>query len=91
MLFAIASANRDPAAFEEPNVFKTDRPPKPILATFGPGPRMCPGQHLARKELALVLDVVLERLPNLVLLDPVASQPVGAIIRGPHTLPVATE
>jgi hypothetical protein len=38
----------------------------------------------------LVLDVVLERLPNLVLLDQEASQPVGAIIRGPHTLPVAT-
>ncbi|MBW2160296.1 MAG: cytochrome P450 [Deltaproteobacteria bacterium] len=90
MLFAISSANRDPSAFPDPNVFKTDRPPKPILTTFGPGPRMCPGQHLARKELSLVLDVVLERLPNLVLLDPDASQPVGAIIRGPHTLPVAT-
>jgi cytochrome P450 len=64
MLFAISSANRDPAAFQDPNVFKTDRPPKPILATFGPGPRMCPGQHLARKELALVLDVVLERIPT---------------------------
>ena len=60
------------------------------VTTFGPGPRMCPGQHLARKELALVLDVVLERLPNLVLLDQEAAQPSGAVIRGPHALPVAT-
>ena len=90
MLFAIASANRDAAAFADPNSFKTDRPAKPILTTFGPGPRMCPGQHLARKELALVLDVVLERLPNLVLLDQEAAQPSGAVIRGPHALPVAT-
>jgi hypothetical protein len=41
-------------------------------------------------ELALALDVVLERLPNLVLLDPEAAQPSGVVIRGPHALPVAT-
>jgi cytochrome P450 len=90
MLFAIASANRDVSAFDAPQTFKTDRPPKPILTTFGPGPRMCPGMHLARRELALVLDVVLERLPNLTLLDPEAAQPSGAVIRGPLTFPVAT-
>ena len=56
MLFAIASANRDPDFFPDPHAFKTDRPPKPIMTTFGPGPRACPGMHLARKELALVLD-----------------------------------
>jgi cytochrome P450 len=90
MLFAIASANRDPDFFPDPHAFKTDRPPKPIMTTFGPGPRACPGMHLARKELALVLDVVLERLPNLKLLDPEAGQPVGAVMRGPRTLPVGT-
>lgn len=90
MLFAIASANRDPAAFEAPQMFKTDRPPKPILTTFGPGPRMCPGMHLARKELSLVLDVVLERLPDLRLLDVEAAQPAGAVMRGPLTFPVTT-
>jgi cytochrome P450 len=88
MLFAIASANRDPDLFPDPHVFKLDRPPKPIMTTFGPGPRACPGMHLARKELALVLDVVLERLPNLKLLDPKAGRPVGAVMRGPQTLPV---
>ena len=90
MLFAIASANRDADFFPDPHAFKPDRPPKPILTTFGPGPRACPGMHLARKELALVLDVVLERLPNLKLLDPEAGQPVGAVMRGPKTLPVGT-
>ena len=90
MLFAIASANRDPDFFPDPHAFKTDRPPKPIMTTFGPGPRACPGMHLARKELALVLDVVLERLPNLKLLDAEAGQPGGAVMRGPQTLPVAT-
>lgn len=90
MLFAIASANRDASAFEAPQTFKIDRPPKPILTTFGLGPRMCPGMHLARKQLSLVLDVVLERLPNLTLLDQVAAQPSGAVMRGPPTFSVAT-
>lgn len=90
MLFAIASANRDADFFPDPHTFKPDRPPKPIMTTFGPGPRACPGMHLARKELALVLDVVLERLPNLKLLDAEAAQPVGAVMRGPRTLPVGT-
>jgi cytochrome P450 len=91
MLFAIASANRDASAFPDPHTFKTNRPPKPIMTTFGPGPRACPGMHLARKELALVLDVVLERLPNLKLLDAEAGQPAGAVMRGPQTLPVSTD
>jgi cytochrome P450 len=89
MLFAMASANRDDDFFADPHTFKPGRPPKPIFTTFGPGPRACPGMHLARKELALVLDVVLERLPNLKLLDPEAAQPVGAVMRGPRTLPVS--
>jgi len=36
------------------------------------------------------LDVVLERLPNLKLLDPEAGRPIGAVMRGPQTLPVGT-
>jgi cytochrome P450 len=89
MLFAIASANRDEQFFPEPHAFKPDRPPKPIITTFGPGPRACPGMHLARKELALVLDVAVERLPNLRLLTEQTARPVGAVMRGPATLPVA--
>ena len=90
VLFAIASANRDASTFDAPETFKTDRPAKPIFTTFGLGPRMCPGMHLARKQLSLVLDVVLQRLPNLTLLDPEAAQPSGAVMRGPLTFPVAT-
>lgn len=89
MLFAIASANRDERFFADPHAFKVDRPPKPIVTTFGPGPRACPGMHLARKELALVLDVVAERMPEMRLLDRTASLPTGAVMRGPEKLPIA--
>lgn len=88
-LFAIAAANRDPAVFEQPDVFDMHRDSSKKLLSFGPGPRLCPGMHLARRQLAVALDVVLERLPGLQLLDPEAAVPRGAILRGPASLPVA--
>lgn len=87
-LFAIAAANRDPAVFEDPDVFDIQRDSSKKLLSFGPGPRLCPGMHLARRQLAVALDVILERLPGLHLLDPEAASPRGAILRGPTTLPV---
>ncbi len=87
-LFAIAAANRDPAVFENPNVFDMQRDSSKKLLSFGPGPRLCPGMHLARRQLAVALDVILERLPGLQLLDSEAAVPRGAILRGPARLPV---
>jgi len=56
---------------------------------FGTGPHQCLGMHLARLELRVGLDTILDRLPNL-RLDP--SQPVpvieGMAFRGPDRLPV---
>jgi cytochrome P450 len=88
-LFAIAAANRDPAVFEQPDTFDMARDSHRKLLSFGPGPRLCPGLHLARRQLRVALDVLLERLPDLRLLDSDAAVPRGAILRGPASLPVA--
>jgi cytochrome P450 len=46
--------------------------------------------HLARKEMAVALDAVIDHFPKLRLLgDPIQSAPSGAIVRGPKSLPVA--
>lgn len=88
VLFSMASANRDPAVFEEPDRFDMRRPQKDTL-TFGRGERSCPGMHLARKSLAVALDTLAERLPDMRLRgDPLESAPSGATVRGPKTLPV---
>src|SRR6478609_1413464 len=64
LIFAIAAANRDPAMFEDPDRFDVTRRPGATL-TFGFGTHFCLGAHLARAELEVSLQVLLERLPNL--------------------------
>ena len=69
-------------------MFDLHRDSSKKLLSFGPGPRLCPGMHLARRQLAVALDVILERLPGLQLREREAASPRGAILRGPARLPV---
>jgi len=87
-LFAMASANRDPVVFNDPDQFDIYRETGTKLLSFGPGPRLCPGMHLARRQLSVVLDVLLERLPQLKLEDEPVARPCGTMLRGPEALPV---
>jgi cytochrome P450 len=82
------SANRDDGRFEDAESWRLDRPAQHHLA-FGTGPHQCLGMHLARLELRVGLDAILDRLPNL-RLDPDAPAPVieGYAFRGPDALPV---
>lgn len=84
----IGSANRDERRYEEPDRFDIHRTPTPHVS-FGSGPHMCLGMHLARMETRIALDAVLERLHDL-RLDPDGSRPkiVGSIFRSPDALPV---
>ncbi|WP_406275693.1 cytochrome P450 [Nocardia sp. NBC_00881] len=49
------SANRDETRFSDPDAVLFDRKPNPHLA-FGYGAHFCVGAHLARLEIAIVLD-----------------------------------
>jgi cytochrome P450 len=87
VLFCFAAANHDPRAYRNPHRYEPARDPGRLL-TFGPGPRQCPGMHIARKELAVALDVFCERLPRMRLLDEAASRPTGTVLRRPDSLQV---
>jgi len=84
----VASANRDEEAFENSETFDIQRKPKPSFG-FGFGPHMCIGQFIAKTELTVAVNAVLDLLPNL-RLDPDKPAPkiTGAQLRGPHSLPV---
>lgn len=65
-----ASANRDEAVFDDPFRFDIRRQPNPHL-TFGHRTHFCLGANLARMEIRVVLDEVLDRLEHFVLTGPV--------------------
>lgn len=88
VLFCIAAANRDPAVFADPDRYDLARRPEAHLS-FGPGPRQCPGLHLARVELRVALDALCARLPGMRLLDADAARPQGSVLRSPPALRVA--
>jgi cytochrome P450 len=65
-----ASANRDEDVFVDPFRFDVGRDPNPHLA-FGHGSHFCLGGTLARLELRVVLDVLLDRVESASVAGPV--------------------
>ncbi len=84
----VAAANRDEAAFENPDVFDIDRRQKPSFG-FGFGPHMCIGQFVAKLELNCAINGILDLFPN-VRLDPDMPAPTieGAHLRGAKSVHV---
>ncbi|MFD9794536.1 cytochrome P450 [Streptomyces sp. NPDC059070] len=76
------SANRDPAAFEDPDTFDVRRPPAANRhVTFGAGIHYCLGAPLARLELAASFGLLLREAPRMRLLAEPSWKP-GYVIRG---------
>ncbi|MTD47528.1 cytochrome P450 [Conexibacter sp. W3-3-2] len=84
----LGAANRDPAAYADPDVFDILRE-RPQPATFGGGIHHCVGAAMGRLETQLALASLFERAPRLRVSDePQWSS--GAVFRGLRTLPVAS-
>ncbi|KAA1250754.1 cytochrome P450 [Mycobacterium simiae] len=65
-----ASANRDEAVFADPHRFDITRNPNPHLA-FGRGTHFCLGASLARMEIRVLFDVLLDRVGAVTLTGPI--------------------
>ena len=65
----LASANRDPAIWSDPDRFDPGRAIKTNSA-FGAGPHFCIGAPLARLELQIALPILIQRCPHLRLSHP---------------------
>jgi cytochrome P450 len=87
----IGSANHDETRWDHADDFDILRPVVPHIS-FGVGPHMCLGMHLARMEMAGAVNAMLDRFPNL-RLDPDAVKRDdphihGERFRSPTSLPV---
>jgi cytochrome P450 len=90
LLLLLASANRDPAVFPDPDRFDIRRPNAREHLSFGVGVHNCLGAPLARLEARVVLEEVSRRLPSLRLTENAKLNfPASISMRGPVSLPVA--
>ncbi|CAM5277236.1 cytochrome P450 [Streptomyces tanashiensis] len=86
----LASGNRDPQRFENPDRFDPDRPDIQHLG-LGSGIHSCFGAPLARLEAQLALSELARRLENPRLLDDPPPYRQNAVLRGPRHLRIACD
>lgn len=67
------SGNRDDDVFDDPYTFDIGRDPNPHVSFGGGGPHFCLGAHLARLEVQVMFDTLVDRMPDI--------QPTGPVRR----------
>jgi cytochrome P450 len=85
----LGAANRDPTRWTDPDAYDIHRPPLTNMA-FGLGTHRCLGMNVARVEIGVGINALLDAFPNL-RLDPAAPTPFltgGLEQRGISGLPV---
>lgn len=84
----LGAANRQDERFPDPDQFDIFRESKANIG-WGHGVHVCLGMHLARLEMRVALNLLLDRLPNL-RLDPGAEEAYirGQVFRSPTALPI---
>jgi cholest-4-en-3-one 26-monooxygenase len=88
VVFYHASGNRDEEIFENPDLFDIGRDPNPHIAFGGGGPHFCLGANLARMEIRVMFEHLLDRLPDIRQAGP-AQRLQSRFINGVKHLPVA--
>lgn len=86
LMINYVSANHDPAQFDDPRKFDAARSPNRHLA-FGAGAHQCLGLHLARMEMKILFETLLDRIESIEL----AGEPkraVSTFVGGLKTLPI---
>lgn len=86
LMINYVAANHDPAQFDDPRRFNAARSPNRHLA-FGAGAHQCLGLHLARMEMRILFETLLDRIESIEL----AGEPrraTSTFVGGLKTLPL---
>nr|WP_202388849.1 cytochrome P450 [Pontixanthobacter aquaemixtae] len=86
LMLNYVAANHDPAQFEQARSFDASRSPNRHMA-FGAGAHQCLGLHLARLQIRILFEALLDRIDSVELAgDPVRSS--STFVGGLKTLPL---
>lgn len=88
VVFWHTSANRDEKVFDNPDSFDITRSPNNHIAFGGGGPHFCLGANLARMEIMVMFDRLLERMPDM-RLDGEVQRLQSNFINGTKHIPIA--
>ena len=85
-----AAANHDPRTFDDPDEFRLDRAKGELARhiSFGKGTHACPGAGLARLEVTIAMNALLDRFPD-IRLDGAPARNVPFNFWGRRYLPLA--
>ncbi|MGX7951318.1 cytochrome P450 [Tsuneonella sp. HG249] len=86
LMINYVAANHDPAQFDNPRKFEAARSPNRHLA-FGAGAHQCLGLHLARLEMRILFEELLDRIERVELAGPWARSK-STFVGGLKTLPL---
>jgi cytochrome P450 len=86
LMLCYLSGNRDEEVFDEPDLFRVGRDATRHV-TFGYGAHVCLGQHLARLEMRIFFEELLERLDSIELAG-MPRRSASIFVSGPKTVPV---
>ena len=87
-MLLLASANRDPEQFEDPERFDITRSPNNHLG-FGFGIHHCLGAPLARMEAQVALSSLVRRAPSMAVTVEEVAYKTNVVLRGMESLPVS--
>jgi len=90
IIILVASANRDPVKFPDPDRFDVERKNN-IHLTFGAGQHTCLGSQLARLEAQMVITMLLRRYRRIDLVDADPPWTETLLARGPKRLDMVCE
>ncbi|WP_157988087.1 cytochrome P450 [Jiangella endophytica] len=80
-----AAANRDPDRWDDPSAFDLHRPPQAHLG-FGAGLHSCLGLNLARLETEVLINKLLDEVPDWEVLEPAWG--TNPMVRGASAIPL---
>jgi len=84
----LGGANHDPAVFEDPAKFDIDRSNAGTHLGFATGSHLCIGFRLAKAEAAIAIRGILNRFPDLEIVDSETTSPEGSEFRRPKALTI---